>query len=49
MAERMEKKCIQKGSVTYFTKGFERTILFVMTMFMLGWGIVVKLEAYLAH
>lgn len=29
-----------KNGVTYFTKRTERSILFVLTLIMLGWGIV---------
>jgi len=48
MNEDSRKQVIQKGSVTYFTKNFERTLLFIMTLIMLGWGIGEKLIAYLA-
>lgn len=48
MNEHSEKQIIQKGSVTYFTKNFERTLLFIMTLIMLGWGLWEKVITYLA-
>jgi hypothetical protein len=48
MNEHSKKQVVQKGSVTYFTKNFERTLLFIMTLIMLGWGLWEKVITYLA-
>jgi len=48
MNEHSKKQVVQKGSVTYFTKNFERTLFFIMTLIMLGWGLGEKFIAYLA-
>ncbi|OIQ52342.1 hypothetical protein BerOc1_00817 [Pseudodesulfovibrio hydrargyri] len=37
--EKQERGFVHKNGVTYFSKRTERRILFVLTMFMLVWGI----------
>ncbi len=46
MKEAISRHVVHKGSVTYFTKHFERTLFCIMTLIMLGWGIGEKLFAY---
>jgi hypothetical protein len=47
MNKESRKQIVHKGSVTYFTKHFERTLFFIMTLLMLGWGLWEKVQAYL--
>jgi len=49
MDKKSKKQITQKGSVTYFTKHFERTLFFIMTLLMLGWGLWEKLQGYLGN
>lgn len=49
MKDHLEKKIMQQGSVTYFTKGFERTLFFILTLVMMIWGIAEKLGTYLGY
>ncbi|WP_272699516.1 hypothetical protein [Desulfovibrio sp. Fe33] len=35
-----ERKFVHESGVTYFSKRTERRVLFIMTLAMLGWGIV---------
>ncbi|GAU09239.1 hypothetical protein [Desulfoplanes formicivorans] len=49
MNKESRKQIVHKGSVTYFTKHFERTLFFIMTLLMLGWGLWEKVQAYLGQ
>ena len=41
-----KKRFFHSEGVTYFDKQTERTIFFILTLIMLGWGVLFKLGLF---